>query len=64
MKIERANLAIVLQIGVVESIRMDCDAAIKDGRGAEPGGWYTDRTHQILKAIQAIENGEQLEIVD
>lgn len=63
MKIERANLARYLNLALNESTNADIEDQI----------WFSDRpfddshtsiqTQQIRDALEAIENGEQLEIV-
>ena len=61
MKIERANLAAILKMSMEESRLDDLDRAIDACRFDVD--YISFQTQQIRDALEAIENGEQLEIV-
>lgn len=62
MKIERANLAAILKMSLEESRLDDLDRAIDACRFDVE--YISMRTQQIRDALEAVENGDQLEIVD
>lgn len=61
MRIERANLAAILKMSMEESRLDDLDRAIDACRFDVE--YISIRTQQIRDALEAVENGEQLEIV-
>lgn len=59
MRIERANLAAAFGLAIDKSIDVDRFIARESGKDVQT----SIRTKQLWDALEAIENGEQLEIV-